>query len=65
VRGPGVKVVAIADEVDAWAVLDDVAVVIDRDGRRGQVALEDQQLVLDGPDVRDRGSPPPSVIDRR
>src|SRR5450755_1438108 len=51
---PGVNVVAVADEGDARAVLDDVAVLIDREGRRGKVALEDQQLVLDGPDVRDR-----------
>src|SRR6478672_5453862 len=51
-RLPRVDVVAVADEGDAGAVLDDVAVLVDREGRRGKVALEDQQLVLDGPEVR-------------
>src|SRR5205823_5612946 len=39
---PRVDVVAVADEGDARAVLDDVAVLIDRETRRGEIALEDQ-----------------------
>src|SRR5947207_1561877 len=53
-RRPGVDVVAVADEGDTRAVLDDVAFAIEREGRRGEIALEDQQLMLDGADVRDR-----------
>src|SRR6516162_8485671 len=41
-RLAGIDVVAVADEVDARSVLDDVAVLVDRVLGRREVALEDQ-----------------------